>query len=170
MDRVYLWEQAPEDEYQRQRLALNAASGDVEAATALGYFYSLGLYDYPRDLKRGRRYFDEGMAKRYPQAYYVYALVLLETEPVDYHKALKFFERSANLGFGRGMAQVGNFFLEGKAVKKSYQLAEEWLVKSRCRDARAGLLFLAKHYEEEGKDLEKAKHLTNLAQSFKFNP
>lgn len=169
MDRVYLWEKAPASAYDRQRLVINASNGDLEAATALAYFYSLGLYDYPKDLKMGQRYFDDGMAKRYPQAYYVYALVLLETEPVDYHKALKFFERSANLGFGRGMAKVGNFFLEGQAVRQSYKLAEEWLVKSRCRDARDGLLFLANHYEKVH-DLEKAKYLREIAISYQDNP
>ncbi|HKM11150.1 MAG: hypothetical protein WCX47_02415 [Bacilli bacterium] len=170
MDKIYLWENAPVNSYARQRLLLAAEHGNPEAATALGYFHSLGLHGYEHNLTLGKRYFDDGMARRYPQSFYVYGLVLLKIEPVDYHKALKFFERSANLGFGRGMAKVGEFFLNGRALTVNYKLAEEWLVKSRCRDAQKGLLLLASYYEEELFDADHAIELRTLAQSYIDNP
>ncbi|MCH3976079.1 MAG: hypothetical protein LKE36_00470 [Bacilli bacterium] len=168
MIKEYLWEKSSLDSAELQSIEKEARHEKLEALLALASFYHRGAYGYPMDEKKAMRYMDEAMAKHYPQAFYMYAEWLLETPSLNdgiYFKALKFFERSANLGYGRAMARIGHFFLYGLGVKVDYVQAEKWLLAAKSHFAIDDLNALAKHYRELKRDKD-AENVLLAAQEY----
>lgn len=156
----YLWERADLSRAELSTIKKGIALHDPEALLAGASLYHRGILGYERDEARAMRLLDDAMATRYPQAYYLYAQWLEEGDndsPEMKLKALKFFERAANLGFGRAMAQVGYFFMTGRGVKKDLALAGQWLISSRSYASAPLLDQLAVVLEEENMPVEAAK-------------
>lgn len=172
MIRVYDWEKTDLTPLDLRLLKARAEQGGLEAAVAIADFYARGRYGFAHDIKLAKKYLDIAMGKRYPQSFYVYGQWLLEPDvigEVDYYKSLKFFERSADLGFGRGMAKVGQAFLYGFGVDVNYNLAEQWLLKARCLEAVDALKQLAQIYDDLGRTAD-CKRLIETAETFVTNP
>ncbi|HMM00851.1 MAG TPA: hypothetical protein PKC96_05885 [Bacilli bacterium] len=168
MIKEYWWEKSGLDSDELHRIEKEARYENLEALLALASFYHRGAYNYPQDDKKAMRYMDEAMAKHYPQAFYMYAEWLLEQPSLNegvYYKALKFFERSANLGYGRAMARIGHFFLYGLGVKVDYVQAEKWLLAAKSHFAIDDLTTLGKHYRELNRDKD-AENVLLAAQEY----
>lgn len=173
MIRVYEWEKEDHLPLDLRLVEARARSGNAEANCAMADFYMRGRYHYEKNSAKAMRFLDEAMGKRYPQSYYIYAEWLMDptlNKRIDYNKAVKFYERSADLGFGRGMARVGEAFLRGWGVDINYVAAEEWLIRSHSLEARGPLLELADIIEKENNRHEDAKRLREIAASYKNNP
>ncbi len=173
MVRVYEWEKTNHSDLELRILEARAKSGDAEANCAMADFYMRGRYHFLKNTQKAMRYLDEAMGRRYPQSFFLYAEWLMDptlNEKIEYNKAVKFYERSADLGFGRGMARVGEAFLRGWGVEINYIAAESWLIKSNSLEARQPLLDLADLVEKEENRHEDAIRLREIALSYVKNP
>lgn len=166
---IYLWEKHIFTEDEIKRLEASRTNEDYEAITALGLCYARGSNNYPFDRTIATKLLNRAMKYKYAQAYYIYALLVVDptfVKTIDEAKHVTFLKRSANLGFDRAMSKLGDAFLYGKGVKQSYRDAENFLIKARNKYSVDGLEELAKFYESEGYK-EKASYLRNFKEKFR---
>ena len=150
---TYLWQKSdftPEELFQihQSQITMN-----LEAITTLGLFYAKGLYNYKKSSDEATLVLNKAMAKKHAQAFYVYAHLVLEKDfkgQADLTKSVAYLKKSAELGFDLAMAKLGEYYLDGVGLKKSYRDAERWLIKARTASSIPGLKRLILHYQELG--------------------
>jgi len=166
---IYLWQK---DTFNNDEILLIQQSPktmNLEALTTLGLFYAYGRHNYPQSSDEATRILNMAMAKKHAQAFYVYALLVAQDffkGQIDNTKSVSYLKKSAELGFDLAMSKLGDYYLEGKGVKKSYRDAEKWLVKARNAASIPGLKTLAKYYQELTY-LDKVSELESLIVSFR---
>jgi len=165
---TYLWQK---DVYTIDELADIANSPttyNLEALTALGRLYALGLYNYPQSSDQATLILNMAMSKKHAQAFYVYALLVDQDffkGKQDHTKSVAYLKKSSELGFDLAMTKLGEYYLIGKGVKKSYRDAEKWLSKARNAASIPGLKVLVEIYKEL-QYFDKVLELEKLIDSF----
>lgn len=166
---MYLWQK---DHFSAEELALISQSpqtSNLEALTTLGVFYAYGRCGYKQSTADATLILNQAMAKKHAQAFYVYAGLVSQAffkGEVDCNKSVAYLKKSAELGFDLAMTALGEYYLIGKGVKKSYRDAEKWLLKARNQSSIPGLKTLEKYYRELGYN-EKANEIAEVIQTYK---
>lgn len=165
---TYLWQK---EDFSPEELFLihqSPKTMNLEALTALGLFYAYGRFNYPRSSDEATLILNKAMAKKHAQAFFVYAHLVAQDffkGKKDDSKSVAYLKKSAELGFDLAMSKLGDYYLEGRGLKKSYREAERWLVKARNAASIPGLEKLILHYQTEGIQ-EKVTELKTLLDRF----
>lgn len=166
---MYLWQKDQLSEEELVFIAQSPQTYNLEALTTLGLFYAYGRYGYKQSADEATYILNQAMAKKHAQAFYVYAHLVGEAffkGEVDWTKSVAYLKKSAELGFDLAMTALGEYYLIGKGVKKSYRDGEKWLLKARNASSIPGLMILEKHYRELGYT-DKANELLNVIKTYK---
>ncbi|KAI9482879.1 MAG: hypothetical protein EXX96DRAFT_555957 [Benjaminiella poitrasii] len=122
------------DQYDMQRsLAIYEAMADrrqlkdVRALTDLAHVYYEGSEQVERDLQRAYRY-ARRMAELSGEPYcqFIVGDVLLSSEPGQVQQAIFWLTQSADQGFPMAIETLSRIYVEGKVVKKDYEMAHHW--------------------------------------------
>lgn len=135
-----------------------AASGDSNAAYAVGYMFYFGC-GVAQNSMLARLYFEKAAENQVPAALQMlgYIYEIGDNVPVDLEKAFMYNQKAAELGDVYGMYNLGLMYAFGKYVEKDLEQARVWLTKAAdggVEDAvhTLGLLDL----EEQGNQMEES--------------
>lgn len=165
---TYLWQKETFSPEELLAIHQSVETMNLEALTTLGLFYAYGRFNYPQSSNEATQILNLAMGKKHAQAFYIYASLVAQDffkGCKDDTKSVAYLKKSAELGFDLAMSKLGEYYLQGKGVKKSYRDAENWLVKARCAASIPGLKILVEHYQ--ALDLiDKANELIFIIENF----
>ncbi|WND03289.1 tetratricopeptide repeat protein [Temperatibacter marinus] len=107
-------------------IAKLAKKEDGEALYLMGMAHKSGRYGLKKDLKKARKYFDDGREEHYPKAQYQYGEFLLKEGRKKHPKACDQFARSAAVDFGPSINAIAYCLLNGRGRKQNRILANKW--------------------------------------------
>ncbi len=165
---TYLWQKNDFSPADLERISRSRTTLDLEAMTTLGLFHAYGTHGYRQSSDEATRILNDAMAKKHAQAFFVYGKLVAQDffkGKKDITKSVAYLKKSAELGFDLAMAKLGDYYLEGKGVKKSYRDAEKWLTKARHQSAIPGLNHLIEVYTNLGY-LDKVEELQQLVSRY----
>lgn len=160
---TYLWQKTIFTPEEIASIVEAPKTMNLEALTTLGLFYAYGTNGVSRSSDQATMILNTAMAEKHAQAFYVYAHLVMDPKfkgAIDETKSVAYLKKSAELGFDLAMAKLGDYYLDGIGLKKSYRDAERWLIKARNAASIPGLKRLIAHYnglgyEEKVIELEK---------------
>lgn len=137
---------------------------DTEAMRYIGWIYQQGLGEYVKDYNKAEQWYQKAIENGGQYEYFLLGILYSLTDNYQPQKALKNYDKAADLGYTKGMIKAADFYFTGKdGITKDYAKAAKYYEKyynSEKKNA-AYIDSLIQIYSRGGhgveKDKEKAK-------------
>ena len=153
-----------EEDYEKALKAfeLSAKTGDLDALTAVGIMYIVGVGVEQNDVK-GLEYIIKAANQSHPKAQYTLgALYYLGIGvSLDYEKAFSWINLSAKQGYLDAQHNLAEMYENGKGTSKSLEKAYEYYIIAARRDSIESQIKIAEMYREgigTEKNIEKSEY------------
>ena len=153
-----------EEDYEKALKAfeLSAKTGDLDALTAVGIMYIVGVGVEQNDLK-GLEHLYKAANQSHPKAqYYLGAMYYLGIGvTLDYEKAFSWISLSANQDYLFAQHNLAEMYETGKGVSKNLEKAYEYYIIAARKDSIDSQIKVAEMYREgigTEKNIEKSEY------------